>query len=115
MAAFFLSFVSRHKPPALRGSLTIHLPVPRWIVDIETLGGNLNNVGERAIDQPRFIVSVYSLSIKVASQNPALGCVQIQAGNKVLRFITRNGRPDCILPEQIHKALLQFGCFKLIL
>ena len=95
--------------------MTIHLPVPRWIVDIETLGGNLNNVGERGIDQPRFIVSVSSLSILIASQNPALDCVQIQAGNKILRFITRNGRTDCVLPEQIHKALLQFCCFKLIL
>ena len=95
--------------------MTIHLPVPRWIVDIETLGGNLNNIGERGIDQPRFIVSVSSLSIIITSQNPALDCVQIQAGNKILRFIIRNGRPDCVLPEQIHKALLQFGCFKLIL
>ena len=71
--------------------MTIHLPVPRWIVDIETLGGDLNNVGERGIDQPRFILSVSSLSIIIASQNAALDCVQIQAGNKILRFIRRIG------------------------
>lgn len=56
LAAFFLSLVSRHKPPALRCPVAVHLPVPRRIIDIQSLGGNLNNVGEHGNDDTTFLV-----------------------------------------------------------